>query len=329
MEVAYGADVRVAGIVAADARGVGDHGLELGAEVGFGVGERDGVVVALGHLAAVEPGEFGRGREQDVGLGQDVAAAEGRELFRLLGGGEELVGREVGAGGVWGLTGELAGLLEDGGQLPGRGVGCEDELAGVEAVEAAGDLTGELDVRDLVGADGDEVGLVEQDVGGLKERVAEEAVGAQVFVVQLLLLVLVGGHALEPAEGREHAEERVEAVVLLDVGLAEDDGAAGVEAGGEEVECDLEDVLLHAAGVGVVGGEGVQVGDEEVAVVVVLEADPVVQRTHVVAEVKAAGGSHAGEYTGAWCCAGKMRRAHGFRSFRIPAAGAMPLQVRA
>ncbi len=98
--------------------------------------------------------------------------------------------------------------------------------------------------------------------------------------------------------------------------------AAGVEAGGEEVERDLEDVLLHAAGVGVVGGECVQVGDEEVAVVVVLQVDPVVQRTHVVAEVKAAGGSHAGEYTGARCCAGRVRRAHGFRSLRIAAAGA-------
>ena len=72
-----------------------------------------------------------------------------------------------------------------------------------------------------------------------------------------------------------------------DVRLLEDDGAAGVEAGGEKVERDLEDVLLHAGGVGVVGGEGVQVGDEEEAVVVVLEVDPVVQRTHVVAEVQA------------------------------------------
>ena len=59
VEIEDGADVGVAGVGAADARGVGDHGLELGAEVGFGLGEHDGVVVALGHLAAVEAGELG------------------------------------------------------------------------------------------------------------------------------------------------------------------------------------------------------------------------------------------------------------------------------
>ena len=58
--------------------------------------------------------------------------------------------------------------------VPGR-------LGAVEGVEAAGDLAGELDVGDLVLADGDEVGLVEEDVGGLEERVAEEAVGVQAF----------------------------------------------------------------------------------------------------------------------------------------------------
>ena len=69
-------------------------------------------------------------------------------------------------------------------------------------------------MRDLVGADGDEVGLVDQDVGGLEERIAEEAVGVQVLLGELGLLVFVGGHALEPAEGREHAEEQREFGVL-------------------------------------------------------------------------------------------------------------------
>ena len=71
MEVEDGADVGVAGVGAADARGVGDHGLELGAEVGLGLGEHDGVVVALGHLAAVEAGELGRWGEEDFGFGED------------------------------------------------------------------------------------------------------------------------------------------------------------------------------------------------------------------------------------------------------------------
>ena len=38
-------------------------------------------------------------------------------------------------------------------------------LGTVEGIEAAGDLAGELDVGDLILADGDEVRLVEEDVG--------------------------------------------------------------------------------------------------------------------------------------------------------------------
>ena len=147
----------------------------------------------------------------------------------------------------------------------------------------------------LVGADGNEVGLVEEDVGGLEKGVAEEAVGGEIFFAELLLLILVGGNAFEPAEGGEHAEEEEELGVGGDVRLLEDDAAAGVEAGGEEVEGDLDVVGLDVAGVGVVGGEGMEVGDEEEAVVILLQANPVVEGSHVVAEMEAAGGAHAGE----------------------------------
>ena len=51
-------------------------------------------------------------------------------------------------------------------------------------VEAAGDLAGDLDVSGLVLTDGDELGLVEEDVGRLEERVAEEAVGGEVFFAE-------------------------------------------------------------------------------------------------------------------------------------------------
>ena len=48
-------------------------------------------------------------------------------------------------------------------------------------------------------------------------------------------------------------------------------------------------------GVGVVGGQRVPVGDEEIALVLVLQLDPVVQRAHVVAQVQLAGGAHAAQ----------------------------------
>jgi hypothetical protein len=85
--------------------------------------------------------------------------------------------------------------------------------------------------------------------------------------------------------------------VLLDLALNKEDGLKGVEAGGQVVEDDLAGVGGNLRGVGVVGGEGVPVGDEEEAVVlgVVLQADPVMEGAHVVAEVQFAGGSHAAE----------------------------------
>ncbi len=58
-------------------------------------------------------------------------------------------------------------------------------------------------------------------------------------------------------------------------------------------------MLLRSDGwIGVVGRQRVKVGDEEVAIVLVLELDPVVERAHVVAKVKAAGGSHAAQDAG-------------------------------
>jgi hypothetical protein len=77
VQVADGAFVGVAGIGAADARRVSDHGLELGANFRLGVAEQDGVAVALGHLAAVGAGEFGRGGEQDLGSGR-ISEPSGR-----------------------------------------------------------------------------------------------------------------------------------------------------------------------------------------------------------------------------------------------------------
>ena len=49
--------------------------------------------------------------------------------------------------------------------------------------------------------------------------------------------------------------------------------------------------------IGVVAGEGVPVGDEVEAIVggIVLQADPVLQRAEIVADVEASGGAHAGE----------------------------------
>ena len=85
--------------------------------------------------------------------------------------------------------------------------------------------------------------------------------------------------------------------MLRDVALHEEHGLLRVEAGGEVVEDDFAGVRRDVGGVGVVGGQGVPVGDEEVALVLaaVLQLDPVGEGAHVVAEVQLAGGAHAAE----------------------------------
>lgn len=277
VEVTDGAEFGVAGIGLKGTLAEFAHAVGLFEHDGEAVGEQDGVAIALGHLAAVGAGEFGGRGQEDLGFGEKPCELPVFKCQRVALRSQRVL--------------EIGFLF----------------LFPVEQIEAAGDLAGNLDVGDLVSADRDEVGAVEEDVGGLEEGVAEEAEGGEVFLLELLLLILVGGDAFKPGERGNHAEEEVELGVLGDVRLDEDSGARGVEAGGEEVERDLEDILLESAGVGVVGSEGVPVGDEEEAVVyrlavlvaLVLEIDPVFEGTHVVAEVERAGGAHAGEDAGA------------------------------
>ena len=82
-----------------------------------------------------------------------------------------------------------------------------------------------------------------------------------------------------------------------DLGLEEDGGFGGVEAGGQEIDGDLEGVFGDGGGVGVVAGEGVPVGYEvETFVVGIgLELDPVLERAEIVADVETSGGAHAGD----------------------------------
>ncbi len=58
----------------------------------------------------------------------------------------------------------------------------EARLAAVEVIEAARDLARELDVRHLILAHRHLVGAVDQDVGRLQQRIAEETVGGQILV---------------------------------------------------------------------------------------------------------------------------------------------------
>ncbi len=108
-------------------------------------------------------------------------------------------------------------------------------------IEAARDLARHLHVRHLVLAHRHEAPAIEQDVGALQQRVAEEAVGGEVLFLELLLLILVGRHALEPAERRDHRQQQMQLGVLGHVRLDEQRRDAGIEAGGQPVDQHLVD----------------------------------------------------------------------------------------
>ena len=237
MEVEHRAQVRVAGVGAPLARRVGHHHLDLLGQRVRAVGQVDDVVVALAHLATVEPRQLGH-------LGQ----------LRLR-------------------------LREDG------------TVVGV--VEAPHDLAAEFHVRHLVGAHRHPVGLVDDDVGGLQQRVAEEAVGAEVAVLELLLLLLERRHALQPGERREHGQQQVQLGVLRHLRLDEQHAFLGVEAGAEVIDGDFPHPGANLSRIRVAGGEGVPVGDEVEGLVVLLQLHPVIQGTEKVAQVQRAGRPHA------------------------------------
>jgi hypothetical protein len=197
-------------------------------------------------------------------------------------------------------------------------------------IEAAGDLAGELHVGHLVLAHRNPRRAVHQDVGRLQQRVAEEAVGRQVLVRQLVLLVLVGRYALEPAQRRAHRQREVKLGVLGQPRLQEQHRARRVDPGGEPVDHHLPDVLADNLGRIVVSGERMPIGHEEEAVVLGLQPDPVLQRAVVVAEVQRAGGAHAGEdaigcHVGADCSSGVRGRP----ALRAPVRAACRCRVRA
>ena len=166
-------------------------------------------------------------------------------------------------------------------------------LLAVEVVEAAHELAGQLEVRDLVLPNGHGIGAIDGDVGGLQDRISEEAIVVEVLVAELLLLLLVGRDPLEPADGRDHPEEQEELGVLLHLALDEEDVLLRVEAGGDPVGEHLPLGRGDPGGVLVVARQRVPVGGEEEALARDAgSSDPAAQRSVVVPEVHAAGRPH-------------------------------------
>ena len=103
-------------------------------------------------------------------------------------------------------------------------------------IEASRGLARELDMRNLVLAHRHVGCAIDQDVRALQQRVAEEAVGREVLALELLLLVLVARHTLEPAQRSDHREQQMQLGVLGHVGLYEQGCDARIQPGGQPVD---------------------------------------------------------------------------------------------
>lgn len=275
------ADVVAGGVLAfefGDAFGVTDEGADIVEE---GIVDVAGFV--HGGAAGVETAHFLFDLFEGVGQEDGVVEAFGHLVFAVGtdqacdsadfsgGDGEDATGcNRVGVFGLW-------------------------VHAAVHLIEPSCDFAAWFDVGELIFADGDEFGAEDEDVGALPDGVHGKAEGVRVAEAFGFEFVLEGGVSHDPVKGQEHGEVPGEFGDGGDFGLEDEGGAVRVDATGEPVLDDFEGALADFVGLVGARGEGVHIGDEEEAVVVVLECDAVFEATDPVAEVESAGGGIAGE----------------------------------
>ena len=206
---------------------------------------------------------------------------------------------------VLGLVGEVDAVAEALAHL-GLAVGAGQAQAGavlrqndlrlhqsltVDGVELMDDLAALLDHGALVLTCGDGSGLEGGDVRSLADGVSEEAHRDAGLEVLLLDLGLDGGVALQAGDGDEVHIIEAQLGQLRHHGLDEDVCLGGVDAHGQIVQSDLQDVLAHLLRVVGVVGEGLCVSDHDIDLVEfarVLQPDTLLQRADIVADMEPA-----------------------------------------
>ena len=120
-------------------------------------------------------------------------------------------------------------------------LGEEGLLRAVTIVESSRDESSELQVWQLVPADGDDVRLTEQDVGGLVNGVIQHQ-GVHRGPAAHRELLLDRGVPLQLGNGHQAQERNHELIERLDLAVRKDRRPAGVDADGEVVSDQAEDV---------------------------------------------------------------------------------------
>ncbi len=212
----------------------------------------------------------------------------------------DLVARHAELNGVAEGLGHL-GLAVDAGQAAGvaqDGLALGQDLFANQGVEAADYLVGLLQHGQLILAHRHVSGTKGGDVGGLADRVDEEAGGQAALEPFLLDLGLHRGVALQPGD-----TDQVE-VIGRELGeggqgtLQAEGGPGGIQADGQVVGHHLQYVVGHLGRVVAVVGERLQIGDHHELAVMVLGLDALAQGADVMADVQPAGGAVAGQYDG-------------------------------
>ena len=172
--------------------------------------------------------------------------------------------------------------------------------AAVELVEAAGDFAAEFEVGNLVLADGNEFGAEREDVGTLADGVEREAKGEFVTKLFIAEFVFDGGIAHHAVEGDQHGEDPGKRVNRRHFGLNQHDGLGRINAHGQPVGGDVDDRLADVGGVGGPRGvgEGVVVGDQEEALIGILQRQARLDGADIMAQVQPPRGRVSGENAG-------------------------------
>lgn len=121
-------------------------------------------------------------------------------------------------------------------------LGGEGENFAEAVVEALGETASELEMLELVFADRNVDGVVEEDVGGHEDGVVENT---DVDAVLTFAFVFVLGHAVELAHAGDAVQDPAEFGMCRDAGLAvEMDVVSDFEAGGEVIFERFDEVCL-------------------------------------------------------------------------------------
>ena len=118
-------------------------------------------------------------------------------------------------------------------------------------VELDGDITGNFEVLLLVLTHWNNMGAIEQDIGGHQHRIGEQTVidSTGVTIGQLCDFVFVTMAPLQKAHGRHGGEQPRQFGVFRGIGLLPKDTTCRVQTAGHKIESHIQGILPTQLGV--------------------------------------------------------------------------------